>query len=207
MVDEVRDLQASFNNVYIGRKEKGSGEVTPVYVETFYTTDNGELMIRTLKDGDYKDSIFEKDDYILDCPQMGMLFDGEKVYYARRTPERQWKHGLNNNVVCMGLLSKVECRELNLKIHGLMDKEIINFIYNPKFVAMQDGVASMKGGKMYSFPLSRKFAVGIQNKSKYPVVFYKDWIVGWVQEDTIHLTDNTHHLFEELSQYAACRRA
>ena len=206
MVDEVRDLQARFNSVYIGRKEK-NGTITPLYVETFYTDDNGHPKIRVLKDGDYKDSIFERDNYILDCPRIGMLFDGEKAYYARRTPERQWKGGLNNNVVRMGILSKVECLELNLKIHGLMDKEIVNFIYNQTFVPLQEGLESMKRGKMFSFPLSRKFAVSIQNKSRYPVVFYKDWIVGWVRDDTIYLTENTHHLFEELSQYAACRRA
>ena len=210
MVDIVRDLNARFGRVYIAKKSKGGNfKNEPLFVDQFYTDDDGHIILRTVEreEGRHKDTKFNKDDYILDCPQVGMVSDGEKVFFLRRNPGRQWKGGYNNNVIRMSALSKREWREMSLKDCTHTSKNIIDFVYNPKYMTLADGLESMGNGKMFGFPLSRKFAISLKDKVKFPVVYYKEWIVGWVQDGVIHLTKNTHHLFEEISQYAACRRA
>ena len=209
MVDVVRDLNARYGRVYIAKKGKGGKKDKPLYVDQFYTDDNGNLLIRTVnrETGKHNDVLFNEDDYILDCPQVGMVSDGEKVFFLRRSPDRQWKGGYNNNVIHMSALSKREWREMSLKDCNHTSIPIVDFVYNPKYTTLAAGLKSMGAGKIFGFPLSRKFAVSLKDKVKYPVVYYKEWVVGWVQEGVIYLTENTHHLFEEISQYAACRRA
>jgi len=210
MVDVVRDLNARYGRVYIAKKGKGGQKDKPVYVDQFWSDDNGNTMIRTIdrEEGErHKDVLFNEDDYLLDCPQVGMVSDGEKVFFLRRSPDRQWKGGYNNNVIHMSALSKREWREMSLKDCNHVNKDIVNFVYNPKYTLLADGLKSMGDGKVFGFPLSRKFAVSLKDGIKFPVVYYKEWIVGWVQDGVIHLTENTHHLFEEISQYAACRRS
>lgn len=209
MVDEVSDLKKRYNGAHIARKATSSGgDVKPVYVETFYTNDDGAIVLRIHnRDSErYDDELWDEDNFILGCPKVGMIFDGEKAYYMRRVPDRQWKGGYNKNVIRMGVLSGTEARELGLKSKVQSDPDIINFAYNPKYLTIDEGISSMKKGKIFSFPISRNFAVSQQVKSEYPVVFYKDWIVGWYKEEQVHLPNNTQHLIEELSQYVACRR-
>lgn len=208
MVDVVGDLNKRYGHVYIARKGKNGGDSVPIYVESFYTNDEGRIVLRVYNQAEerFDDEVFVEDNYILGCPQVGMVSDGEKSYYVRRTPDRQWKGGYNKNVIRMGVLCSVEVRELGLNTKVQTDMDIVSFAYNPKYISVDEGIASMGRGKMFSFPISRKFAISQQVKSKYPVVFYKDWIVGWYQDGHAHLPENTQHLFEELSQYVACRR-
>ena len=205
MVDVVGDLNARFNRVYIAKK----GDTNePRFVDQFYKDDNNRIVLRSYntKREVHKDDIFNEDDYILDCPKVGMAFDGEKAFYISRTPDRQWKRGYNNNVIKMKTLSYKESREMNLAPREHISPEILNFVYNPKYIKMEDGLKSMADGKFFSFPIARKYAITLSDECKFPVVIYKEWKVGWVEEGVIQLTKSTNHLYEELSQYTACRR-
>lgn len=210
MVDAVRDLGSYLSRVYIGKKPSGTRKnIEPLYIDQFWAHDDGSTMVRfyNRETDKFKDVKWNEDDYLLDCPQVGMVSDGEKVYYISRSPQRQWKRGYTPNVLHLELLSKYEAREMSLAPKPLFDKAIVSFAYNPEYTSLSDGLESMKRGKMFSFPLSRKFAVGQKANSLHPVVYYKSWIIGWVEDDTIILPKNTSHLYEELSQYAKCRRA
>lgn len=209
MVDEVQDLNARFSRVFIGLKPTGTRKrVEPKFVDSFWEDDNGNIIVRLYdrQKEQYKEVKWVEKDYILDCPQVGMISDGEKVYYASRSPQRQWKRGYTPNVVHLELLSQRESREMNLITKGITSPEITLFAYNPEYTSLSDGLSSMKRGEVFSFPLSRKFAIGQKAGSKYPVIYYKSWIVGWAEGEILCLPENCAHLFEELSQYAVCRR-
>jgi len=208
MVNVVRDLNSRLGNVHIGKKLK-DGKFKPIYVESFWQRDDGTIMLRIYNRDTEKSMDVEwvESEYLLDCPKVGMLFDGEKVYYASRTPQRQWKGGFTPNVVHLETLSAIETREMSLQSKPLNNTTIVNFAYNPEYIGLSDGIKSMVSGKIFSFPLSRKFAVSQKVGSKFPVVYYKSWIVGWVDGDTVVLPKGSAHLIEELSQYASCRRA
>lgn len=208
MPNEVNDLNSRFNNVHIAKKE-ADGTLTPKYVETFYVDDNGNTKVRFMdrETGHHNDVIWSEDDYELDCPRVGMVFDGEKVAFLKRTPERQWKRGYTTNVVRTNHLNQREAREMGLESVDQSSVKIIKYVYNPTYIPMEAGMRGLSTGKLFSFPLSNKFAVVLKGDYKYPVVFYKEWIVGWVEDGTVVLTAKTKHLIEELSQYATCREA
>ena len=209
MVDEVRFLQQRIQGVVIAKKGKEGVDNTPIRVTRVFDDGEGNAMLRYYKLDEEKEREVEfvEEDYLLDCPQVGMSQVGNSVIYLRRIPERQWKRGYTENVVRADSISYRESREVGLPTIRLMDKRLINFLYNPKYMSMSDGLVSMREGKMFSFAISRKFAIGMNFKAKFPLVFYKEWTVGWVDEDTIILPPPSHHLFEELSQYTVCRRA
>ena len=211
MVDVVGDLNARLSRVFIGElpEEKG-GKIIPRYVDSFYRGDakGRPVMARFYNrpTESYKDVVWDAKKYLVDCPKVGMCSDGEKVYYITRTPHRQWKGGFTSNVLHLEPLSHMEFREIGLPKKEVTHEIMVDFAYNPEYTKLEDGLESMKKGKIFSFPLSRKFAIGQKIKAKYPVVFYKSWVIGWVRDGVIDLPKSSSHLFEELSQYAACRR-
>ncbi len=209
MVDIVRELNNRLSGSIVGQEGTGeNGSTLPVQVDSFFKDHSDNLVVKVycLEREEHFVQAFNEDEWVLDCPKVGMVFDGEKTYYTRRTPDRQWKGGYTSNVIRMEILNKVEVRELGLHIKGQTDKAILNFVFNPKYIPLVEGIESMKHGKFFSFPISSKFAVSLSKESKYPVLFYKNWIVGWVDGEEIHLPKAAHHLFEEVSQYSVCRR-
>lgn len=201
MANVAADLHARLSNSWVGKKGNDEEGVVPHWVDSIYE-DDGDIYIRTNKEL----VKFNEDDWILDCPKVGMVSDGEKVYYQRRIPDRQWKRGYNRNVIRMSVLSQSEVEEMGLSITDYNDEKIVGFVFNQKFTPFTDGLREIAEGKLFSFPLSQKFAVGLRLEDEFPVVYYKNWVVGWVEDDVVRLPENAHHLFEELTQYAACRR-
>jgi len=208
MVDEVAFLNERFGRVIIARKGKDGKENTPIKVSQFYTDDDRRTVLRyqDLGGDRERDELFDEDNYILDCPQVGMTQYGAEVLYLRRVPERQWKRGYTENIVRSEPLVPVEKREVGIGNVRLSNRGIVNFVYNPKYMSIGDGLDGMSKGELFSFALSRKFAIGLKWDSKFPILLYKEWVVGWVEDREVVLPKQSHHLFEELSQYVVCRR-
>lgn len=209
MVDQVRFLNKRFQNVIIGKKpEKEGKKIVPVKVVGFLSDDEDNILLRYYNVGGENENIvvFKESDYLLDCPQVGMLQVGERVVYLRRVPERQWKRGFTENVIRSEPLSNLESRELGYPIARINTKSAVSLIYNPKYLSMENGLSKLSAGKLLSFAISRKFAISLKWDAEFPVVYYKDWVIGWVDEGVICLPKQVHHIFEELSQYSECRR-
>ena len=206
MVDQVRELGKHFQGVVIALKKKDKN--VPIRVHRFHQDDERRIVIRynVLGSDNMTDVIFKEEDYILDCPQVGMTQVQGKVVYLRRVPERQWKRGYTENIVRSEQLSDKEFREVGLSPIRVTHKDLIKEVYNTTYTNMGNGMIDLLKGKIFSFAISRKFAIGLKWNSKFPVVYYKEWVVGWVEEGTIILPQKAHHLFEELSQYTSCRR-
>jgi len=205
--DEVQDLHARISRVWVGRvTDEG---VVPEYVESFYMGHQNTPMLRTYdRDAEeHKDYPYVEDEWLFECPQVGMVSDGTSVMYLNRIPERQWKMGYTNNVVRTNQFNHWEIREMRLPMMDVTDQKVLDFVYNPKYTSMADGLSSMDRGDVLGFPLSRTFAVSLKRTAKWPVLHYKEWTVGWVEDGVACLHEETQHLFEELSQYTECRRA
>jgi len=210
MVDQVRFLNQRFKDVIIAIKRKSNiGKVIPIRVHKFLNDDeDGTIIIRynNIGSDNIVETTFYEDDYILDCPKVGMVGIGKKTMYLRRIPERQWKRGYNSSIIRGETLCNKENIEMGLNRVNIMNNSIVDAIYNPDYPNFNEALNDMIKGKLLSFPISRKFAVGLNYDAAFPVIYYKEWVVGWVDEGTIMLPEKTHHLYEELSQYTECRR-
>jgi len=211
MVDEVRFLNQRFQSVHIGLlpKEDG-GKVNPLLVVKFYWGDDPHgIMIRyinIMNNSDTEDHLFNEGDYMLDCPKTGMVQSGKCATYIKRVPDRQWKRGYNTNIIRRTVLSYYEADMSQIRLKGMEHKTTVNSVYNPTHTTLLAGLQGFKDGSLLSFTVSNKFAIGIKRDSKFPILYYKEWEVGWVDGEETILPKKSHHLFEELSQYLICRR-
>lgn len=209
MVDEVRFLNQRFGNVIIAKIGKEGEDNIPIKVDQFYGGGSkGSIILRygNVNGEEREDTPFKPDDYILDCPRVGMVFAEKRTVYLTRIPDRQWKRGYNGNIIRLEYLCSSEVREMGYRLLNRMETKIVKFVYNPEYIDFNVGMDKLLNNKLFNFPISMKYAVGITSKYKYPIVFYKSWQVGWVDGGVVFLPKETHHLFEELSQYAECRR-
>jgi len=205
MVDIVRELNKRLKGSWVGVKTEKA--TLPFMVMGFEHTDNGELGI-ILRDTRKRTTTLKFDEnlLVLDCPQLGMVFDGEKTAYIRRIPNRQWKRGYNGDIISVNYLEADGFHHIGLSAKSYEAAAILNFIFNPNYYPFNEAIKLIENGDKFSLPISRKFAISCKMDSQYPVVYYKEWLIGWVEKGVIQLPTTSHHLYEELSQYAQCKK-
>lgn len=135
----------------------------------------------------------------------GMISVSGFLYYLYKRPFRQFKAGYHSDNMAMYSLQSHEIRMVGKRGADIDSSGVINFIFNPTYHTLSDGLKLIDSGKILGFPLNRKFGVGLVRGYERPCVFYKQYNLGPLTANhTVVLTPAYHHLLEELSQYVRC---
>ena len=130
-----------------------------------------------------------KDQLLLEFPELGYFNTEKGLIYVYRTPERQWRRGLNDKVVT---------------ICGNMDKlsstAIISAIFNPRYYTL-DALAEnteLDAG----IAISRKLAVKRENSAL--IVYHNDITIGYIENNVCVLPKWSECMFHYVNKFMPC---
>jgi len=194
MLNDPHEMTKRYSNTYVGCTQEGG--VSHILVKQFFTNDDSKVRMLG-QDG----CVYKPDEINLTRPKLGAFNVGKSVVFITLPPVRQWKRGF------VFKHAKVECRFKLASAHHRTPTTttILQSIYNPEYPTVEDALKEVKGYNTVARAFSPKFYFGLQYNASAVLVFYKKWIVGYVNDqDEIML--KSHHLFEELSQYMKVRK-
>lgn len=205
-----RDLETRYSNSVLGRK--ADDEVLPFMVSTFTEEERGKIYVHgyfaaktkwstTLKSFEWKPK-----EWVLDSPKLGLFnIDGVAVH-LKRSPRRQYKRAYSvKNITKVDPLDK-EYRYTRRKSIRPDNIGLLKEIFNPNYPSPQEAIEKINSFCYLSIAFNSTFGFGLKRGSAYPVVIYKDNVVGVLIEDEVELFKEYEHLREQLSQYVTCRR-
>ena len=196
LLDDCHEMTKRYSNTYIGATVEGVQ--VPIQVNQFFKDDDSIIYVQD-KDG----ATHKASDVNLTRPLLGVFNVGKCVVFLSLPAIRQWKRGF------ILKHTKTECRfykELDAAHHRTPSPtNILKSIYNPQYPSVKESLKDVRSFQTVARAFSPKFYFGFQYNASEILVFYKKWIVGFVNEnDEVML--KSHHLFEELSQYMKVRK-
>lgn len=193
MIADLDEMTSRFQGSYITAVSKDGERKIPFKVYKFVKSERG---IFVKSEGD----IYPIKDICLDRPTLGVFNVGKFVYYVTIKPRRQWKRGLVYDHLMISDRFEYEAR---ITGHNRLTRNsLLEAIYNPEYPSFEDAFKSVKSLKTIAKAFSPRFYFGIKADSNNILLFYKKWIVGWIDDSSGSIMLKSHHLFEELSQFA-----
>lgn len=122
---------------------------------------------------------------VLDHPPIGLIQADQTCVYLQRKPARQRNRGY-----CPRYTEPwVPNIELIRYITGgpgsgfTGSNSVLWHIYNPKYTNLHSALLLLQEGNCFGFALSRLLGVCIEDSRKYPLISYRDDVVGYVEHD------------------------
>lgn len=188
MLDDKREMTKRYEGSYIRVKDTNK----PMLVSVFHNNQvHGQVDGRSV----------ELDERLisLDKPKLGVFNHKDMAVFCYTTSKRHYKRGFDLRYVHIMHRFKEELRCMKKRGPTTVTKELLNEIYDPQYPSVEDALKLVQSCKRMACAFNDKFYFGLKNGSKHIHVFYKKWIVGYVEGNSIKL--KSHHLYEELSKY------
>lgn len=184
VVDNPEDFSRYFSGSYIARRENGL--LVPFYVRAQFPVDNGRdaqvelyewIGGRKLNSLVRFSTILEQ--YKITCPRLGTISTSDSVVYITLVPSRQYKKGL---------------AEERVKIHRFMETpklpmfhDLVTYIFNPVYFPPEVLLKKLEDGERIGGALSPNLGIFVSNNARYPMLVYKNNVVGEIKEDEVKL--------------------
>ena len=201
MPENLRDLQRKFDDSYVLYKSAKYPDGRPLLVEAVVEKEDGFHFKGTPPGAARSVTIDFKNIYAAP-PNLGVVNVGEMAIHFARGPQRQWKEGFIWDTIEHTHLSQAAVSLCKIKDPMLKKEEVILSIFNPRYPSFRIALREVLEGKAIVRAFNNKFWVGVSPFTKTPVLGYKKWIVGTINNDKqAVLGTKAQHLKEEVAMY------
>lgn len=180
------DINRTYYGCWLG-KRKRDGSIEPIQIAEAHSSN--ELRYVGAGGGSIKTIDINHPSLVLSFPDSGVyqVSEGVAAYVSRRA-ERQWHRGI---------------RERALRISGgtsRFSNELVQAMLNPSYTELQDALAIVRETGNKSVALSRNFWLRSMRTAEYPLIYFRDRIVGEIRSDTETVIPNPQiqKLYEEV---------
>jgi hypothetical protein len=199
------DVNATYGGTWVLMKWGSNEAYHPVYISEAGHNDDGEVVVHGTDAGSgrgvtlklYGDDVSVKWEH----PEMGFVNSSNHVFHHQRIMARQWKRGLRRSQIETAVygnqMSRLrgivrEC-EFNETPHILQ-------VFNPVYLSFEAAERAVKGGERYACAFSRDFAIAAHPSYRAPILKYKRWTVGVVDDGEFVLNNTCRHLSDQLNK-------
>lgn len=208
----IEDANQYLTGVWVGVKQD-DGTLMPWYCHDIKINRKGKVVLKLIREGSELMKHFEAlcDDDVIDisCPDLGAInVNGIPLFLTRRT-QRQWRRGWRSSQTnftdpSMDFRYYTAGDEQRKFRKDTRRTELIDAIYNPKFVTMSNAVEQIFKGEGYGAAINRSYYVYCNQQCKLPVIGYKSQDIATIDEEmNINLFPDSIHLTESLSEAMA----
>lgn len=193
-VENMADFSRYYANSYVGYRGSDSAHVNPAMVGPL-ERGNNSILIRCLEKMDKgfnMGAYFSIDWNTLKKqidfgrPDIGMLDDGPTVIFASYNTPRQAHKGFRIRELQMEQFNGWDIRGQYRAAYPSNDRyEWLWTVYNPDYRRLKEAYDDIQSGKRVGQALSRMIGIYSVAKSPHPLLAYKRWTVGYMENPTL----------------------
>lgn len=199
--ESIQDLERAYATTFISFEQDGKNIPFLVSAVREGVADPVDFVGRAV--GATKDQRIPMSKLSLQHPDLGVFNVGKVALYFSRIPARQWRKGFLWENVEHNYVAHEASAIAQVQDPLLVNKDdVTNSIFNPSYPSVEEAIADVTEGRSVARAINSKFWIGVAPFNPRPVIGYKMWYVGVLNEQNkVVLNKNAKHIAEELAMY------
>lgn len=195
MVDEVAELNLRYRECYVSF-EDSKGVNHPFYIHEI----NNDMEAYGHDKIETEDIRKNVDDLNFSFPKLGCINMSDSVILLIKHPFKQYKKGLYADVISIIDPIRSMTELINRKVPIIGDSKLLKSLYNKEYYDPLESLHHIINHEKLASAFSDKYFFSQSIAHPNPLLYLKDELIGWVEDDVCYLNKNFHPLYEELSE-------